>query len=60
MELDEEVSQEYETVISQEVFKYLLKSNYVVEFSEEYNSLKFYVESGTARISIIATPEDEE
>lgn len=60
LELNEEVSEDFEVVISQEVFKYLLKTDYVVEFCEEYCSLKFYVESGTTRISIIATPEDEE
>lgn len=60
LELDEEVSEEFDITISQEVFKYLLKTNYVVEVSQEFGSLIFCFESGSIRTSIYATTEDEE
>lgn len=60
LELNEEVSEEFSIIISQEVFKYLLKANYNVEVSDEFGSLRFAFETGSIRTSIFATSEDEE
>lgn len=56
-ELDEDVSEEFSIVISQDVFKYLLNTNYLVEVSNEYQYIRFMFENDTIKGSILSTAE---
>jgi hypothetical protein len=60
LELEEEVAEEFTLVISKEVFKHLITTNYLVEASSEGGYLRFNFDVDDNKCSVIVTSEDEE
>lgn len=59
-ELSEKVPEEFSIIISQEVFKYLVNTNYIVEVNNDLGILTFKFETGSIRVAILTNPEEKD